>query len=205
MLITEQQQDALTEFINIAFARSASSLSDLVGQRVILEVPKVSIHPLTGLANELSSFFPGEVATIHQIFTGSVSGDALLLLDYQSAVELTNLLTATREMQTGRLDITASEVLLEVGNILLNACLGMFGNLLEMQVSFAVPRLHLEVLYGLLNSLVIGNHGLRYGLVIGTAFKLQDSPVSGYLVIVLGVGSLNCLIRAINTWADIEI
>jgi chemotaxis protein CheC len=205
MLITEQQEDALTEFINIAFARTASSLSDLVGERVILEVPKVSIHPLTGLASEFSSFFPGEVATIHQIFTGSVSGDALLLLDYQSAAQLTNLLTANRETETGSLDITASEVLLEVGNILLNACLGMFGNLLEMQVSFAVPRLHLEVLYGLLNSLLIGNHGLRYGLVIGTAFRLQDSAVSGYLVIVLGVGSLNCLIRAIDSWADIEI
>ncbi|AFZ14355.1 CheC, inhibitor of MCP methylation [Crinalium epipsammum PCC 9333] len=205
MLITEQQQDALTEFINIAFARTASSLSDLVGERVILEVPKVSIHPLTGLANEFSNFFPGEVATIHQIFTGSVSGDALLLLDYQSAAKLTNLLTANREAQTDNLDITASEVLLEVGNILLNGCLGMFGNLLEMQVSFAVPRLHLEVLYGLLNSLIIGNQGLHYGLVIGTAFRLQDSPVSGYLVIVLGVGSLNCLIRAINTWADMEI
>ncbi len=205
MLITEQQQDALTEFINIAFARTASSLSDLVGERVILEVPKVSIHPLTGLANEFSNFFPGEVATIHQIFTGSVSGDALLLLDYQSAAKLTNLLTANREAQTDNLDITASEVLLEVGNILLNGCLGMFGNLLEMQVSFAVPRLHIEVLYGLLNSLIIRNQGLRYGLVIGTAFRLQDSPVSGYLVIVLGVGSLNCLIRAINAWADMEI
>ncbi|MGB3205365.1 MAG: chemotaxis protein CheC [Crinalium sp.] len=205
MLITEQQQDALTEFINIAFARTASSLSDLVGERVILEVPKVSIHPLTALPNEFSSFFPGEVATIHQIFTGSVSGDALLLLDYQSAAQLTNLLTANREAQTDNLDITASEVLLEVGNILLNACLGMLGNLLEMQVAFAVPRLHLEVLYGLLNSLTIQNRGLRYGLVIGTAFKLQNSPVSGYLVIVLGVGSLNCLIRAINTWADLEI
>ena len=205
MLITEQQQDALTEFINIAFARTASSLSDLVGERVILEVPKVSIHPLTGLPHEFSSFFPGEVATIHQIFTGSVSGDALLLLDYQSAAQLTNLLTANPEAGTDNLDMTASEVLLEVGNILLNACLGMFGNLLEMQVAFAVPRLHLEVLYGLLNSLLIGNHGLRYGLVIGTAFKLENSPVSGYLVIVLGVGSLNGLIRAINAWADNEI
>ncbi|HEY9813550.1 MAG TPA: chemotaxis protein CheC, partial [Candidatus Sericytochromatia bacterium] len=115
------------------------------------------------------------------------------------------LLTANPEAETDNLDITASEVLLEVGNILLNACLGMFGNLLEMQVAFAVPRLHLEVLYGLLNSLLIGNHGLRYGLVIGTAFKLENSPVSGYLVIVLGVGSLNGLIRAINAWADQEI
>ncbi len=205
MLITEQQQDALTEFINIAFARTASSLSDLVGERVILEVPQVSIHPLTGLAHEFSSFFPGEVATIHQIFTGSVSGDALLLLDYQNAIQLTNLLTDNRQAETGYIDITTSEILLEVGNILLNACLGVFGNLLEMQVSFTVPRLHLEILYGLLNSLIIGNHGLRYGLVVSTAFRLQDSPVSGYLVIVLGVGSLSCLIRAINAWADIEI
>jgi len=43
-------------------------------------------------------------------------------------------------------DASAREVLTEVGNILLNACLGTFGNILKVQVSFSVPRLNLESL-----------------------------------------------------------
>ena len=205
MLLTEEQIDALTELINIGFARTATSLSELTGYRVMLEVPQVSIHPIRELAPKLATFVEGEVATVQQIFTGPVSGNALLLLNYDGAVMLTDLLTPPGNPHTHRLDASAAEVLTEVGNILLNACLGMFGNLLQIQISFSVPRLHLEALDGLLHSLVIGKDELRYAMVVYTAFHLRDNEVNGYLVMVLGVASLDCLIQAIDKWADIGV
>ena len=36
MVLTEQQTDALTELINIAFARTGAALSELTGHRVLL-------------------------------------------------------------------------------------------------------------------------------------------------------------------------
>ena len=39
MLLTEKQKDALGEIINIAFARTAASLSQLSGHRVLLDAP----------------------------------------------------------------------------------------------------------------------------------------------------------------------
>ena len=48
------------------------------------------------------------------------------------------------------IDASAREVITEVGNILLNACLGTFGNLLKVQVSFSVPQLSLESLGAIL-------------------------------------------------------
>jgi chemotaxis protein CheC len=50
-------------------------------------------------------------------------------------------------------------VLTEVGNILLNACLGTFGNILKVQVSFSVPRLNLESLNQIVESLRINREG----------------------------------------------
>lgn len=205
MLLTEDQKDALTELINIGFARTATSLSELTGYRVMLEVPQVSIHPISELSSKLATFVQGEVATVQQIFTGPVSGNALLLLNYEGAVTLTDLLTPPGSPNTHRLDSSAAEVLTEVGNILLNACLGMFGNLLQIQISFSVPRLHLEALDGLLHSLVIGKDELRYAMVIYTAFHIRESAVDGYMVMVLGVASLDCLIQAIDRWADIGV
>src|SRR5690349_18384962 len=145
MELTEQQRDALSELINIAFSRTAASLSELTGHRVLLDVPKVAISPINELSAALAEFLPAEVATVHQVFSGPVTGDALLLLNYDGAVTLTDLLTAER-VKSDRLNVSAREVLTEVGNILLNACLGMFGNLLQVHVSFSVPRLHLETL-----------------------------------------------------------
>jgi chemotaxis protein CheC len=201
MELTEQQKDALSELINIAFSRTAASLSELTGHRVLLDVPKVAIFPINELGTALAEFLPAEVATVHQVFSGPVTGDALLLLNYDGAVTLTDLLTEER-VKSERLNTSAREVLTEVGNILLNACLGMFGNLLRVHVSFSVPRLHLETLDALLRSMMVESEGLRYALVVYTAFRLRDSAVSGYLVIALNVGSLDRLIQEAENWEE---
>lgn len=199
MQLTERQNDALTELINIAFSRTAASLSELTGHRVVLDVPKVEIYPVNELSPRLSQFLPAELASVHQVFTGPLTGDALLLLNYDGAVMLTDLLT-DEAVRSHRLNESAREVLTEVGNILLNACLGVFGNLLEVRVSFSVPRLHLEKLGALIRSLVIDKEELRYALVVYTAFHVRDSAISGYLVIALNVVSMDRLIHEVESW-----
>ena len=197
MQLNEKQTDALAELINIASSRAASSLSQITGHRVLVEVPKLSIHPMTELSTILESFMGVDIATVHQIFTGSVSGDALLVLNSDSAKTLSSLLT-DQQVRGKKLDASAREVLTEVGNILLNACLGTFGNILQMRIQFSVPRLHVHELGDMLSSLVIGKEEMRYALVITAQFKVRDSEVSGYLVIVLGVSSLDRLIKEIE-------
>jgi len=201
MELNTSQKDAVTELINIAFSRTAASLSELTANRVDLEAPEVSVHPIAELGSVLSRFASGEVATIHQIFAGPVAGDALLLLNYMGAVQLVDLLTGNYPTSK-RLAESSKEVLSEIGNILLNACIGMFGDLLKVRFSFTVPRIHLDVLQELLDSLVIENDELRHALVVGAKFRLMTSEVTGCLVIVLGIASLDLLITAVEQWAD---
>lgn len=203
MILTAEQKDALTELINIAFSRTAAALSDLTGHRVTLNVPQVAVHPIAELQGALAEFVGGEVASVHQIFSGPVSGDAILMLNYEGANILVDLLTG-KEAGAGPLDVSGQEVLMETGNILLNACLGVFGNLLKVHVAFSVPRLHLEELNAMLDSLVIGKEELRYALVIYTTFKLKDSSVTGYLIVVLGVASLDRLLHAVEEWGQLK-
>jgi chemotaxis protein CheC len=197
MVLTERQMDSLVELINIAFGRAAASLSDLTGERIILDVPEVGMHPLSELNDIFGGLMGGEVATVHQIFTGPVAGNAMLLIDYAGALALSELLTSGRP-QINRLNVSDREVLTEVGNILLSACLGTFGNLLQVHISFSVPRMHIDSLNALLHSLTIGKEELQYALVVFTNFRLRDSAVEGYLVIVLGVASLDRLIQSLE-------
>ena len=203
MELTTVQQDALIELLNIGFGRAASALSELTGHRVVLEVPEVSIHPIAGLAPALRSVAADEVASVHQIFSGPVGGDALLILDHGAAGMLKELLTDEPALPL-RVDASTREVLTEVGNILLNACLGSFGNLLQVRVSFSVPRLNLDTLHGVLESLTVDREGLRYALVVHAGFRLRDAEVRGVLVIVLSVASLDKLIRAVEAWEQRE-
>ena len=201
MKLTERQSDALAEFINIAFARTGAALSELTGHRVLLNPPEVAVYRSDELRDALAKFVPGDVASIHQVFAGPVAGDALLLLNYEGAVHLTDLLT-DEDQPSVFLDESAREVLTEVGNILLNACLGMFGNLLNVHVTFSVPRLHLETLDELLASLTNDKTEMHYALVIYTAFQIRHSSVKGFLVIVLSVASLDRLIQEVDAWEE---
>jgi len=93
--LTERQRDALSELINIAFARTGAALSELSGHRVLLDPPEVAVYRTEELRGALAKFVPGDVASIHQVFAGPVAGDALLLLNYAGAVHLTDLLTTS--------------------------------------------------------------------------------------------------------------
>ena len=197
--LNASQTDALTELINIAFGLTASKLSEISGQRVLLEAPVISIHPVDDLAQELESFVTGEVAGIHQVFTGPFSGDAILCLNYDGAVRLSNLLVDEHH-RSERLNSRNGEVLTEVGNMLLSACLGVFGNLLEVRVSFSIPLLHLESLKSLFASITIGGDGLRHAVVIATSFRIRKEDVAGQLVIVLAASSLERLIHSVEVW-----
>lgn len=199
--LTTVQQDALVELLNIGFGRAAASLSQLTGHRVVLEVPHVSIHPIAALDGALSMLVTQEIATVHQIFSGPVAGDALLILSHEAAGTLKELLTDEAALPLS-VDASAREILTEVGNILLNACLGTFGNLLDVQVSFSVPHLNLDTLRGLLRSLLINREGLQYALVVHAGFRLRDAEVTGYLVIVLSVTSLDRLLRSLEAWEN---
>ena len=189
--------------MNIGFGRAAAALSQLTGHRVLLDVPEVSVHPVERLNKALRPLLSDDVASVHQIFSGPVGGDALLVLDHQAAGMLKELLTDEPPLPL-TLDASAREVMTEVGNILLNACLGTFGNLLQVQVSFSVPQISLESLHGVVQSLLVNREGVRYSLLVHAGFRLRDAEVRGYLVIVLSVASLDRLLRAVEQWEKRE-
>jgi len=194
-----RQTDALAELINIAFGLTAAKLSEIAGSRVFLNAPVVSIHPINALGRELGPFVTGPAASVHQVFSGPISGDAILFLNYESAVTLSNLLVE-EHLRAQRLDSSAGEVLTEIGNMLLSACLGMFGNLLQVHVTFSIPSLHLDSLEHFLTSLSIGGDELRHAVVITARFNIATKGVEGRIVIVLGVSSLERLIQAVEQW-----
>lgn len=201
MELTVLQRDALTELINIGFGRAAASLSRITGYRVLLDVPNVAVYPMEELQGVLATMVHGEVATVHQVFTGPVAGDAFLALDARAAALLKELLTNEPALPL-RLDASTQEVVTEVGNVLLNACLGTFGNLLKVHVSFAVPKLSIDSLGFVLDSVTVGQQELRYALVVHAGLRLREGTVRSYLIIVLSVSSLDVLVQAVERWQE---
>ena len=199
MELRPNHREALAEVINIGYARAGKALSDLTGQRVVLNAPKVEVHSIDVVRAQLNDFIKGEVASVHQVFSGPVSGHALLLVGDETAEALTSALVpaalTTQDRRAAR-----REALTEVGNILLQASMGACGDLLQVHVSFTVPRLHIESVDDMLNSVCVNNQELQFALLVRTRFELQNSQVSGYIVVILGVTSFSRLLDELDRW-----
>jgi chemotaxis protein CheC len=166
-------------------------------------VPNVAVHPISEITPILNKVITGIVATVNQTFGGPIAGNAILLLDHDAALLLNRLLTDRSDAE--ELDGAAKEVITEVGNIVLNACLGVFGNLLQVQVSFTVPDLRVDTIQDVLKWIKVDDAEIRYALMIHTRFYLRASDVSGYLVIILGVTSLERLLQELRKWEERQL
>jgi chemotaxis protein CheC len=197
MLLTDYQKEAITELINVGFSKSASSLSELTGYKTLLGTPDVKLQPIDELSEALSDIIPDRIVTVHQIFNGAIAGDAMLILNQDDSKKLVNLLLD--EPGTAYLsEASVKDVLSEVGNIMLNSCLGMFGNLLKIRISFTVPQLQIETLDKLIRTITIDNIEISYALMVSMEFHLRDKSISSFLVLVLGITSLEQLLTEIE-------
>ncbi|HID88639.1 MAG TPA: chemotaxis protein CheC [Anaerolineae bacterium] len=200
MKLNETQHDALTELINIAFGRTAAALSDLTHRRILIERPEVVVCPIAQVEEVLQGRVSERLVTVHQIFSGALSGTAVLAFDEEGARGLVNLLVG-EGTPFPDLDISSQEVLMEVGNILLSTCLGILGNLLEVRLSFSIPRIHLSDLTAMLDSLSIQNEKrLHYAIIAYATFRVRGEAVTGVILITLGVPDLDRLLKAVERW-----
>jgi len=197
LALAQLDQDALTELFNIGLHRAAASLSDLTGQRIIVDLPRLWVCPIAETHDRLIELLHGDLATVHQIFKGTVTGDAVLVLEYENAARLATMLTDGGVGIGGRLDQSAREVLAEVGNVILSSCLSAFGDMLQVAVSFSVPRIHVESLDAMLRSLQVDDAELQVALLAATRFRLTEGEVGGYLIIAVGLTSLGLISRAL--------
>ena len=198
MNLDEFEIDALSELFNVGLHRAAASLSEITAQRIVVEMPRLVICPIEDIEYSLTELVGGELATVHQMFGGAVAGDAVLLLEQTDAAALTSLMTSGEAALGGMLDESAREVLAEIGNIVLGACLSGFGDMLQRPVSFSVPRIHIESLKSILKSLIDGSEEAQYAVIAATQFRLSELAVEGYLIVAVGVRSLERISRALS-------
>jgi chemotaxis protein CheC len=194
--LTEYQRDILTETVNIGFGRAAASLSILVGQKVVLDVPQISILSIHDLSGVMSSMY-SDLAAVEQQFSGGLHGDVVLIMDLDVASVFIDLLSGGPGVSR-QLTFSDREALLEVGNILLNAYIGSFGNLLKTQVNVSIPLLHMHSLEKLLT--MIEDEGKNpYVLLVKTKFLLNNGSVVGHVALIIEADSLDDLFQSIES------
>jgi chemotaxis protein CheC len=200
--LTEERSGALSELINIGFGLSMGSLADILGIFIELSVPRVQmvrshelIYVLVDSIDEKE-----EVTLINQNFRGDFFGEAVLALPKKASHTLADILDKNcgfrPEMEMDKLEM---EALLELGNVVIGACLGKFAELLNTSISFSPPRIFLDniALDRFKEKTPISD---RIVLVIHTNFNLENKEVSGCLLIFLDENCLEWLFSAVDSF-----
>ena len=122
MQLTEDQRDAMQEIANIAMGRAGSLLAELLGNFVNLSVPRIKVLALAEVGRAISDMVGGdiEVTAVRQSFQGYLKGEALVIYAQEGCKELGDLMGYDEVLDRSE----ETELLLDVGNILVGACLG---------------------------------------------------------------------------------
>lgn len=139
MTLTDTQLDALTEIFNIGAGRAASSLSDIVGDEVLLSVPRVEFYRANEVNANVLSLSSARLGSVKQRFKGPFNLTASLLFTEERALEIVQEMLGS-QVQMEDLVEYEQEAMCEVGNIILNACLSAMADMLGISFESTLPE-----------------------------------------------------------------
>jgi chemotaxis protein CheC len=139
MALTADQLDALTEIFNIGAGRAAASLSDIVGDEVLLSVPKVEFYPANEVNAKVLSLSSARLGSVKQKFNGPFDLTASLVFTEERALEIVQVMLGSK-VQMADLVEYEQEAMCEVGNIILNASLSAMADMLNISFESSLPE-----------------------------------------------------------------
>lgn len=141
--LSSDEREILQEIMNIAFGKAAADLAEVINIFVVLSVPLVEVFK----ARKLPEYLTGQVSDydrisiLEQNFWGDFKGSAFMIFHADAGRELISIFGEESEvMGSYSLDTLERETLMEVGNILIGACVGKLAELLGDMVTYSPPR-----------------------------------------------------------------
>ncbi len=203
--ISEEERDILQEIMNIAFGKAAADLAEVINIFVVLSVPDIKILNVVDLPSYIGTEFSefNNISIVEQNFWGGFKGNALLVFQADAGKELIALLGDGGEFspETEFSDILENETLIEVGNILIGACVGKVAELLKDVVTYSPPRIifedHPKVsmpkdLFDTSSSAII----------LKTVFSFNERNVNGFLFLITSDNSIIWLKKALADFME---
>lgn len=135
--IDSEMRDCYQEIANVAMGQAGDLLARLLGVFVVLPIPNVNLIEVSELTMALSDVENKEKTSgICQGFIGAgVSGEALLILNDSSFKDVASLMKYDNELDNS----IELELLMDMANVLIGACLSGISTQLDMSFSQGHP------------------------------------------------------------------
>lgn len=189
--LTELEQDALTEVVNIGVSRAAASLRKMVGYQVLLSVPAVEIVTRRKAGTLLGERESNGLVAVEQNFSGAFAGRAMLIFPQAHSLALARAV-AGDELSNEELADLEQEALAETGNVILNSCLATMANMLKRPLTMSIPIVNKGDASSLFREPVEDDEdGLVLFLYIN--FSIHQRDLRGYIAMMMDMPSMHSL------------
>jgi chemotaxis protein CheC len=195
----------LAEVMNIAFGKASADLARVIDIRVVLSVPHVEIMQTNGLLPRITEETGGHdaISIIEQNFWGKYKGSALLAFPSEAIRALVNLFDDETPSAGPLSPVVEKDALLELGNILIGACVSKVAELLDDAVSFSPPRLIPRVATDNISRETVASrldNPQDSVVLMKTVFHFEDQDIKGFLFLIADQDSMNWLKTALNNF-----
>ena len=186
--LTDLERDALAELSNIAMARAANSLRQMVESQVLLSVPSVDIVSKEEANKIIAKPDNPTLVAVRQDFSGPFSGRALLIFPEASSLELVRVVVG-RELPLEDISSLEDEALAETGNIILNSWVATIANLLKRTLQMSLP----VVVRGDSRQMLRSEETQTLVLFLHIKFEIRNSEIQGYVALLMDIPSIDTL------------
>lgn len=196
IVLNELQTDALAEMFNVGAGQAAASLSEIVGDEVLLSIPRIAFCRRDELGSNLSSLRSDRLGAVRQDFSGAFTVKASLLFTEDKALEI------VREMLGSHVSVDdlpefEQEAMCELGNIILNACMASISEMLGIEMTSTLPHYQVDRADVVLQDLT-ADMQQPVVLVLHIDLTIEKRQTHGALVFLLSSASFHELLAAVD-------
>jgi len=192
-ILGADEHDLLQELFNLGVGQAASALSKIVKQEVVLSVPIIEFRNRAEMVRELGE--DRTICSIRQAMGGPFSAESMLMFPDESGLEVVRLML-DNQLSNETLAELQEEALSEIGNIVLNACIGAISNATRKTFTVGLPNFDVARPIELFN--VTSSTQDDVVLLVRISMTLSASSVKGYMAFILGDLSLDELSKILN-------
>jgi chemotaxis protein CheC len=184
--LTDLEKDALGELSNLAMARAANSLRQMVGHEVLLSVPSVDIVSKDTATQIIAKPDNPTLVAVRQDFKGAFSGRALLIFPEANSFELVRVVVG-RQLSLEDIGNLEDEALAETGNIILNSWVATIANLLKSTLKMSLPM----VVRGDGRQMLRSDESQNLVLFLHIKFEISKKEIRGYVALLMDIPSID--------------
>jgi chemotaxis protein CheC len=195
--LTELQHDALVEIFNIGVGHAARAMSEIVNEEVTMSVPSITFVNRADAGQMLGNQDGSRVCGVSQHYEGAFATEAILMFPEDKSLDIVRLMVG-ESVPLKELTEMEQEAMSEIGNIILNSCVGTLANIFSQELSGSLPAYHV----GTSEQILCASGGPADALVLmlHIDFILETHQIHGYVAFILDLSALQDLREQIDRY-----